>query len=274
MASIRTTQACIAVASLSLIGCASVPKGTVSSVQTDQPMVLIEDQNHLRVERFVDADAIRELQALRLPRYQIAAGAYAEPISERQAQIVGNHAARSLCKELAPYVRLTAEDTDGAGDALIAINAIQATGTGSAGLSSLLDFAVPGPFRLPAGLGALAADVEVRDAAGTQIFISRWARGANAITDAARLSSIGDAWQIAGQLGEDIVKPLLDQDVERSGTQRPKLDDAQVTANRELCDRTYGTLRVAARGAGFFLPMSPESMDPGPPADPSYAQSE
>jgi hypothetical protein len=249
-----------------LSGCASAPKDNRISLQSDKPLQLVKDENHLRIEQYVNQDAMRNIQLLRVPRYQIAEGAYAQPINDKQASIVANHAARSLCKELAPYIALTDEDREDAARLQIAINTIKPTGTGSAAISSLLSFVVPGPIsRLPSGLGGLAAEVELRQPNGEQVFVTRWARGANSVMDDARLSSIGDAWQLANDLGNDVATPLLDTDSQRNGLQRNKLSNEQIDANRELCDRSYGTLRIAARGAGFLLPMSPESMDPGPP---------
>jgi hypothetical protein len=246
-------------------GCASVPKDAQTSIQSANALSVIKDEKHLRIEQYVDREATQTLTQLQLPRYRIPTNAYAEPITEKQATLVANQAARSLCRELAPYVNFTDQTSPETATLTVAINAIKPTGVGSAGMSSLLGFVVPGPFRLPAGLGALSADVEVRSASDQQIFITRWARGANAITNDARLSRIGDAWQIAGKIGDDVGKSLLDNDPNKSGVQREELSSEQIKANRSLCDTAFGNVNIAARGAGALLPLSPEAMDSGPP---------
>ena len=263
-----TRQTSYAVMGLGLLlasGCASVPKNDANSIKTEHGLETIRAEKHRRIEQYIDNKEISTIDRIALPNVIIGKDAFEKPITPRQALIVANNAARSFCNELAPYVVLAPASTVGTSQANITINRIQSTSSGAAGLSSLMGLAVPGPFRLPVGLGALSAEAELLNAQLQQVFYIRWARGANAVMDDAKVSAIGDSWQIARKFGEEIAETIMDNDKESSGIQRNKLEDLQIQSNRELCDATYGKLKIAARGASLFLPLSPESIDPGPP---------
>jgi len=246
-------------------GCASVPKNDTSSIKTKHSLETIRAEKHRRIEQYIDNSQISGIDRIALPNVIIEKNAFEKPITPGQALIVANNAARSFCNELAPYVVLVPASTVDTSQANITINRIQSTSSGAAGLSSLMGLAVPGPFRLPVGLGALSAEAELVNAQLQQVFYIRWARGANAILDDAKVSAIGDSWQIARKFGEEVAETIMDNDRESSGIQRNKLEDLQIQSNRELCNTTYGKLNIAARGASLFLPLSPESIDPGPP---------
>lgn len=157
-------------------------------------------------------------------------------------------------------------------DAQLVVTTIEPTSGAAAGASSVVDYFVPGPARLPVGLGGLAVEAELRDPQAGQLALVKWARGANAVTDNARLSPIGDAWQLAGRFGKEFARLLLDTAPARSGLQRKRLADAEVKAKRALCAERYGSVDLAGRGASIFLPPAPEAIDPGPPGILTEAQ--
>lgn len=257
--------------SLLASGCASVPKTTVGSIETGHALETIRAEKHRRIEQYIDRDQISSIDRIALPNVMVEQTAFQKPITSRQALIVANNAARSLCNELAPYIVLVPASTVGTAQANITIDRIQATSSGAAGLSAVMGLAVPGPFRLPVGLGALSAEAELVNAQSQQVFYIRWARGANAVMNDAKVSAIGDSWQLARKFGEEVAEAIVDNDKDRSGIQRNKLDDPQMQSNRELCNATYGKLNAGARGASFILPLSPETIDPGPPDQQSIA---
>ena len=246
-------------------GCASVPKLDAGSIETGNALETIRAEKHRRVEQYIDSDQVSTINRIALPNVIVGEGAFQKLITPRQALIVANNAARSFCSELAPYVVLMPASTVGTAQANITIDRIQSTSSGAAGLSSLMGLAVPGPFRLPVGLGALSAEAELVNAQLQQVFYIRWARGTNAISNDAKVSAIGDSWQIARKFGEEVAETIIGNDKDRTGSQRNKLELPQIESNRELCNTTYGRLNVAARGASLFLPLSPETIDPGPP---------
>jgi hypothetical protein len=255
-----------ALVALVLAGCASVPAQRAASFPGDRELATVDDSRHRQVAQFVDAAALRETPRIRLPQVEIAADAYGDAVEPAQALLVANHAARSLCLGLARHAELASAADAEAYEARLVVTAIEPTSGAAAGASSVIGFFVPGPFRLPAGLGGLAVDAELRDARAGQVASMRWARGANAVTQDAKVSSIGDAWQLAGRFGEDFARAVLDTDPARAGLQRPRLPDAAIAANRAACAARYGTVNLAGRGASLVLPLAPEAIDPGPPA--------
>jgi hypothetical protein len=265
----RSARMPVAVAALALVACASVPPQRAPGIEHALPLSVAKEQAHVRIEVHVDRDAVGAGVRFAPPEVEIADGARPDGIDESSARLVANNAARSLCNELAPYVELVDGD---AGDALrtrLVVTAITPTSRAAAGASALVDVFVPGPARLPAGLGALAIDGEVRDPEDTPVAAIRWARGANPVTDNAQLSGIGDAWQLADTFGEEFARLLL-RDPSDPARARPERRAAEtVRANRNRCAEWFGALNLAALGAGRFVPLAPEAIDPGPPKAPA-----
>ena len=260
------------VATLGLAACASVPSQRPGAFAPEHPLTSVADKRHRQVEQYVDRRALRNTPQIALPQVRLADGAHGDRISPQQAALVANHAARSTCLGLAPHARLQPDTAAGAIDTQLVVTAIEPTSGAAAGASSVVDYFVPGPARLPVGLGGLAVEAELRDPQAGQLALVKWARGANAVADNARLSPIGDAWQLAGRFGKEFARLLLDTDPARSGLQRKRLADAEVKANRALCAERYGSVNLAGRGASIFLPLAPEAIDAGPPGIPMETQ--
>ncbi len=242
-------------------GCASAPKDLVAGISSEQPTQTIRDKSYARAQRYLDAAAILRAHSLALPRIRVAEGAVGAGISAEQADLVANRASREVCLRLAPYMRL-----DDAGSDLeieLRVTAIRATSAVASGISAGLGVFVPGPFRLPAGLGGFAADGVARQG-GRDLLVLRWAEGANAVTDSAKVSTIGDAYQLAAQFAADFSNSLVDPKGS-AGSRRPRLDDTLVKANYARCQDRFGKASLAGRGASLLLPLSPEAIDSGAP---------
>lgn len=248
-------------ASLWLAACASAPKPSATGIRSEQPMAVLKDEGYAKVERFVDADAVLAARSVGLPRVRIADGAAGEGITPAQAALVANRAARDTCQQLARRYRIDPEAPDL--DIEIVVTAIAPTSSGAAGASAVLGVFVPGPFRLPAGLGGFAADGAVR-ADRTDVVVLRWAEGAGAITEDAKVSRIGDAYQLAGDFADDLAKALNDPSG-AEGETRALLDAAEREAGEAHCVARFGRASVAGRGASILLPLSPEAIDAGAP---------
>jgi hypothetical protein len=260
---------CLVVSAAFALGaCASVPAQREGVFERERPLTTVADKRHRHIEQFVDSSALSATPRIALPVVRLADGAYGAAIAPAQATLVANHAARSVCLGLARYAELQAAAADGAMDARLVVTAIEPTSGAAAGASSAIGYFVPVPSRLPIGLGGLAVEAELRDPHAGQVALMRWARGANAVTQDAKMSSIGDAWQLAERFGKDFARALLDTDPTKSGLQRKRLPDAAVKANRALCSEHYGKLSIAGRVGTMLLPFSlgPGAIDPGPPA--------
>ncbi|GAB3729811.1 hypothetical protein GCM10028794_04560 [Silanimonas algicola] len=258
-------------AALVLTACASAPKPTVEGIRTDRPMALVKDETYAKAERFVDADAVLAARSVGLPRVRIAEGAAGEGITPEQAALVANRAARDTCVQLARRYRIEPASPDL--EIEIVVTAIAPTSSGAAGASALIGVFVPGPFRLPAGLGGFAADGAVR-ADREEVVVLRWAEGAGAITEDAKVSRIGDAYQLAGDFADDLARALNDPSGDQGDTRAP-LEADEREAGEAQCVARFGRASVAGRGASILLPLSPESIDAGAPdandADPVKA---
>ncbi len=264
--STRFARAVPIVLAMLTCACASVPGARESRVDRSRELVSIAKEPHLRIDQYIDIAALAQMPGIALPQVRIDEGAHGAQISDMQAQLVANNAARALCRELSRYAVLKA-DADGAVlDPELVVSAIMPTSGAASGVSSVIGFFVPGPFRLPAGLGGLAIDAQLVAGSGEAVAVMRWARGANAVTNDAKVSSIGDAWQLADKFGSEFARALLDTDLKKTGLQRAKVDSETAKANRALCAERFGTVNLAGRGASIFLPLSPEAIDPGPPA--------
>lgn len=242
-------------------GCASAPKDLVAGIRSEQPTQTIRDKSYARAQRYLDADAILRARSVALPRIQVAEGAVAAGITAEQADLVANRASREVCLRLAPYLRVDDDAPDL--EIELQVTAIRATSAVASGISAGLGVFVPGPFRLPAGLGGFAADGVARQR-GRDLLVLRWAEGANAVTDSAKVSAIGDAYQLAAQFAADFSNSLVDPKGS-AGSRRPRLEDTTIKANYARCQERFGKASLAGRGASLLLPLSPEAIDNGAP---------
>lgn len=249
-------------AALLLAACASAPERTATGIPTSKPLSTVKDEAYAKAERYVDVERVLAATSVGMPQVRIAMGAAGEGITPEQAALVANRAARDVCVQLSRHYRIAPESPDVEVELLV--TAIVPTSSGAAGASALLGVFVPGPFRLPAGLGGFAADGAAR-AQGEDLVVLHWAEGAGAITEDAKVSRIGDAYQLAGDFADDFVNALADPKGSE-GTTRPTIDAAEREAGEARCVARFGRASVAGRGASILLPLAPEAIDAGAPA--------
>lgn len=254
-----------AIAILNLGACASAPAPRATVFAPEHPLHSASKARQRKVEHYVDAQALHPIPRIALPDVRVAANAHDEAITSQQAELVANHAARSVCLGLAPYAVLHHTPGPGVLDVQLVVTAIEPSSGFASGTSAVIGAVAPVPLpRVPAGLGSLAMEAELREPQLGQLALMRWARGANAITQDPKISSIGDAWQLAQRFGRDFTRTLLDTDPDRRGLQRERVTDPQIEANRTLCAQRYGKVNLVGRGASKLLPLGPGAIDPGP----------
>ena len=244
-------------------GCASVPPSAGRGAA--EGYLPLRDQPHYQVRVRQGEAPWPEAPLFRLPEALLVDGAADVGISAAQAAVVANHAARSVCLALAPWVQWS-----GAGEGgriALQVQKITASSSGVAATSAVIDAVVPGPFRLPAGLGALEVDTRVEDAAAVAVLEMHWARGANPLLHRARASAIGDAWELAPSHARDLRDALK---LERAAQLPADVRSANVTA----CEQRFGKVNVAGRAASMFLPLSPEAIDSSDDTSPGDAPPE
>ena len=237
----------------SATGCASLPSGSEGAVP--EGFRTLKDQPHYRVHVRDGSAAWPAVARFQLPRASLLDGSHAPAVSDDQAALIATHAARTVCVALAPWVEWTGGKGDGDGEVALAVRHIGASSSALAATSAVLDAAVPGPFRLPAGLGALAIDTRIEGAGGTPLLELRWARGANPLLHRARASAIGDAWELA----PSHARALRDALRSRGAQAQPQ---AVRQANEAMCEQQFGRVSVAGRAASLFVPLPPEAIAP------------
>ena len=241
----------------STTGCASLPSGNEGAVP--EGFRTLKDQPHYRVHVRDGSAAWPAPARFQLPRASLAEGSHAATITDDQAALIATHAARTVCIALAPWVEWTGGED--AGKVALAVRHIGASSSALAATSAVLDAAVPGPFRLPAGLGALAIDTRVEGATGSPLLELQWARGANPLLHRARASAIGDAWELA----PSHARALRDALRSRGALAQPQ---AVRQANEAMCEQQFGRVSVAGRAASLFVPLPPEAIAPDTPREP------
>jgi len=260
----RTARIAMSLLATALLGaCASASKMAQHGISTDRELTSVRAEAYARADRFLDVDAVLAARSATLPRIVVADGAAGEDITPAQAALVANRAARDVCNALAPHLELV--ERDGDLDVELHLIALQPTSRGVAGVSEVIGYFAPVSVRLPAGLGGLAIDGVARGADG-DVLVLRWAEGANPVTEDAKVSRIGDAYQLAGDFADDFAAGLVDPRA-AAGDRRPRLDEATVDANRVACLARFGRANPAGRGASILLPLAPEAIDAGAPAE-------
>jgi len=264
----RTARIAMSLLATALLGaCASASKMAQHGISTDRELTSVRAEAYARADRFLDVDAVLAARSATLPRIVVADGAAGEDITPAQAALVANRAARDVCNALAPHLELV--ERDGDLDVELHLIALQPTSRGVAGVSEVIGYFAPVSVRLPAGLGGLAIDGVARGADG-DVLVLRWAEGANALTESALISTIGDAYQLANAFADDFAEAMVDPRG-REGDTRRKLDRGQREANKALCRARFGSQSVAGLGASFLLPLAPEMIDEGAPDSPGTA---
>jgi hypothetical protein len=247
---------------LLLLGaCASAPRAPVEN--DGRLCETVSDAAHVRIAVAADRPAVAAARSVALAPVTWPAASASEAIDGEQLDLVGNRAARAACRELARWFELP-ENAEHADIVLtLELAEVRPSNRLAAGASALADVFVPGPFRLPVGLGGLSARATGM-AADATVFDYRWARGARALAEGASVSTIGDAWQLAALFGRDAARELAHQRAPKAD-RRPQLAEDRRTASRAWCDARYGKVPLAARGAARIIPLAPEAIDAGAP---------
>ena len=252
--------------SLLLNACASVPKPTGSTLLSDKPLELITEQQGRLVSRFVDGKLLAGLTGYALPDAKLILPEDTKNISQAQLDLISNALNRSMCNRLGQY--LTAQTSPRDLDLRIdfALTGITATSRTASSVSSVAGFFVPGPFRIPVGMGAIALDAKATSNQQTAAFM-RWAKGANPVFNSGKVSTIADAYELVETFSREYSELLL------VGANKvkihAKLPQASIELNEALCLSRYGAVDTINKGASFLLPLSPEFIDKGKPIIPA-----
>ena len=219
----RVVVFCLGLLSLPLVtACATVPlpqAASLSSSKRLQPSDGLLTKARVNVEK----DAILAAKTVLIIPTSFSAAAKAAPLTETERNVVANAVDRSLCIGLSDRFKIVvppqkADLTVSASVASIvptgrtaaAASKVLSVGTTIVTATGVVDTAVPIPsLRIPIGLGGLALEAEAVDPAGNQKAAMLWARGANSFIGTTRVSTVGDAYELASSFGNDFSELLV-----------------------------------------------------------------
>ena len=168
---------------------------------------------------YADADALARTRTVRIIPTRFPGNVSgAVGISEAERRLVANNADRALCYELslrydvvssrnadltvrAQVTRVDPTDLIGAGATIGTSAAVTVAGQVGIGFAEGLG-RIPIP-RVPIGLGSLTVEAEALDRRHEQRAAMVWGGAANSFTSQPRYSRISDAYDLAGDFGQD-----------------------------------------------------------------------
>ncbi len=181
-------------------------------------------------------------------------GAMLDGLDPKTVAPVLRELGRSFCFALSE--RLPLGENSGA---VLAVEVVALRKSEGNAVSALVDLAVPGPARLPVGLGGLSVRLRLLEE-GRPLVLYAWSRGANSLRENARLSPIADAWQLASRFPADFLRDTgLRNLLKRPAPERQ--------ADRARCEARFGKSDPVLRGAGRLLPLPPEWSEDATPAE-------
>jgi hypothetical protein len=262
--------------------CASVPlepAGSLSTYQRLTPSNGVLTQAQVSVSK----DYVLAAKTVHIIPTSFAATAIEPKVTEPQRRLIANAVDRSLCVDLgdrfhivspgepadltvhAFITRIVPTDEIAAGAskaASVATSVVKAIGVVTAPVPSL---------RVPIGLGGLALEAEARDHLGSQKAAMMWARGADVVTSRPRVSSSGDAYDLASSFGEDFSKLMVTGvspfQTPPSPPSMQRVGSMLGAAPKESACEAFGRGPGVAGLVGGALGLPPELADKGSQAD-------
>ena len=168
---------------------------------------------------YADQDALARTRTVRIIPTVFPANVYGAPaLTREERRLAANAADRALCYELslrydvvsgrdadltvrAQVTRVDPTDLLGAGSTIGLSAAVSIAGQVGVGVAEGLG-RVPIP-RVPIGLGSLTVEAEALDRRHQQRAAMVWGGAANSFTSQPRFSRVSDAYDLAGEFGQD-----------------------------------------------------------------------
>ncbi|AWN36272.1 DUF3313 domain-containing protein [Methylobacterium radiodurans] len=234
---------------------------------------------------YVDRAALARTRTVRIvPTSFPANAAGAAGLNEVERRVVANNADRALCYELSlKYDVVSTRDADLTVRAQV--TRVEATNLGGAGptigLSAAVTVAsqvgvgfaqgigrVPIP-RVPIGLGSLTVEAEALDRRRQQRVAMVWGGAANSFTSQPRFSPASDAYDLAGDFGQDLGYLIATgDDPFKAPLTLPTWDRVRITSLGEApldpdCE-AFGRAPGVNGIAGDYIGLPPDWTDKGP----------
>lgn len=260
-------------------------------------VVLTDGSSLSRRDQFAGSDAVASESKLfidpTLPAtvrtVRIVPTAFSEAVSGPgltpvERRLIANAADRALCYDLslrydivssgraditvrAAVTRVDLTNVPAAGATVAASAATSAAAQAGVSFASKIGW-VPVP-RIPIGLGSLTIEAEALDARHRQRAAMIWAGAANSFTNPARFSVAGDAYDLAGEFGQDFGSYLATgKDPFKGELQLPTYDRVRITTLGEApldpdCE-AFGRAPGLEGIFGDLIGLPPDWTDKGP----------
>lgn len=194
-------------------GCAAVPLEPGSSLSSYEGMELKKGPL-TNAQYKVAAAELGSTTTVYIAPTAVSPAAEQSVRKPAEKALVANVVSRALCVGVSDRFQVVErrEDADIIVHAtitrIVPTNATVASVSTATSLGASLVSPVPVP-RLPLGLGGLAVEAEATTRDGRQVGAMVWSKGANALTNSARVSQVGDAYSLANDFGGDFSKMLV-----------------------------------------------------------------
>jgi hypothetical protein len=262
-----------------IAACTTVPltqSGSLSSYERLQP----DDGLTTKARVNVDKDAVLAAKTVQIIPTAFSSS-MANKLSDADRRLVANAVDRSICIGLSDRFQIVAPPQTADLIVHVAISDLIPTDETAAAASKVLSFGtsvatgagvveVPVPIpsvRIPLGLGGIALEAEAVDLSGEQKAAMLWSRGANSFFGNARVSAVGDGYELASSFGDDFSE-LLVTGVSPFATKLPSLPSMQRVksqfggAPKEATCDAFGRVGVSDM-LGRSLGLPPDWTDGG-----------
>jgi len=264
-----------------LPGCATAPLVQGASLASYDRLIpsdgkITKARLHVEKEQVVAARTINILPTA-FP------AAVAPTLSNEQRAMVANAVNRALCVSLSDRFNVVTPDVPADLTVRAAVTQVTPTDEVAAGLSVAASIgtkfvnmgtSVPIPIpRVPIGLGDLSIEAEAVDPSGRQQAAMLWGRGATVFFSSPRISKASDAYDLAGDFGDDFAKLLIkgESPFETSGVNIPswqKVNSALGLAPKYAACESFGRSPGLVGLVGGKIGLPPEWTDNGPTTAP------
>jgi Protein of unknown function (DUF3313) len=228
---------------LIISGCTSVPLregGTLTSYSQLSPA----KGKFTKSRTFVDTQGLARVKTVSIVPTRFSFEAASRIKTPQDRALVSNALDRAVCVSLSDKYQIVPAGQPADLTVRAVVTDIVPTNKTMAGVSTAVSLgsslALPvGIPRLPVGLGGLAVEAEAIDLTGAQRAAIVWSKGANSITNNARVSEVGDAYSLASNFGTYFSRMLV------TGKE-PKALDISLPSAQQLNSALGGKPKYAA----------------------------
>jgi hypothetical protein len=193
--------------------CSSVPLTESGSLSSYSKLGSVEGRS-TKSRTFLDTSALATASSVAITPTRLSPLAYSRIHDAGSDRLVSNALDRALCIDLSDKYRVVGPGEPADITVKAVITDMVPTSKTAAGLSTVATLGTSvvlpvGVPRLPIGLGGLAVEAEAVDGNGIQRAAIVWSRGANSITNGARVSEVGDAYSLASSFAAQFSEMLV-----------------------------------------------------------------